>query len=133
MRLMTGAKIGFRSAVLRTHREILGEVPLEVLEFQLSREALADPLQFVKEMSEIFGEATRAMYLSIERNTEEAVRLDEEEAEPVPAATAVKEQLRRSLIGSRTYSGNARTPVLLHDQRIKDESGTYASDADLLR
>ena len=91
----------------------------EVLLRDLSPEALVNPGLFVKELSNIFGRGAMGVYEPIIKYVDMGLYKRGGDS-PVLA-------LLRQL--GPSSGGPAQSGLPLHDQRIKDEDGNYAEDA----
>ena len=117
----------FEAVVRYSLLKVLGESPSEVLLMTLSGRALRDPRVFLKAVSQLFGRGAQAICLSLEGYAAEALSAEREAPSENSTYSDLAGAVGRS--GGPAAGGELRPRRLLHDQRIKDESGEYATDA----
>lgn len=116
----------FESVVVYSLRRVMGESPSEVFEMTIGPRAMEDPVLFVSAVSKSFGAGARSVYLAIESYLDEALAAKRERLSREDPFSSLAAVIARS---GNSSGGEYRSRVL-HDPRVKDQFGLYASDAD---
>ena len=117
----------FEFVVRYALRRILGESPSEVLLMTMNVRALEEPRVFVSTLSRLFGVGARSVFMSIESYVGEALQARRTAATGQSAYSTLASGIG---LGKGPAATDGHRTRLLHDHRIKDEFGRYASDSD---